>query len=77
MNVSSGIIVILESLKSLSLSCFVRRHDLLICFSNFKSAVFVIKLFLLASFLALKKNLPFTCFSVVLFIVYCIVHTSG
>ena len=58
--------VILACLFSSSLSCFVRRHNLLLSVSMLRLAVFFIQLLLLASFLVLM-NLALACFNAVLF----------
>ena len=50
----------------LSLSCFVRRHNLLLSVSMLRLAVFFIQLLLLALFLVLM-NLALACFNAVLF----------
>ena len=58
--------VILACLFSSSLSCFVRRHNLLISVSMLRLAAFFIQLLLLASFRVLM-NLALVCFNAVLF----------
>ena len=57
--------VILACLFSLSLSCFVRRHNLIPSISMLRLTVSCIQLLLLASFHAIM-NLALACFNVVL-----------
>ena len=58
--------VILACLFSSSLSCFVRRHNLLSSVSMLRLAVFFIQLLLPASFCVLM-NLTLDCFNAVMF----------